>query len=450
MNDMKKQIFLYLSLLIATLAFGSCSDDSKPEPMSGLKMNKVALMLAQGETFQLQAIPRPADAAIDIKWTSSDASIVSVDDRGVITANDNRGSAVVTARAGSYFCTCTVTLISSQPMDVSSSLMNTDLENLIYSRDVLLPANKRIMQGFDISKSGVMYYSQISAGAGTSTYVSRAGSPGQSAETYYMDCRYFGHGTQIVAEEAEDGKTYIWMNSNGNMATSGEYGENMSISRVEFQPGAVHENCAGKTFFLNKNGEYDQQVSIDFENRRLFIGSRKGVRCFWVFDLDEVLALPEKDMTVSTNVEGVVTERVVKGYDLNDCKVLGHFTIAGGGDQATDIYTYNHQGTAIHGDYIYFYEGNAITLPGTDNFTCKAYVTVLDYSGNICVPRTEVKAVAETDKWKELGLTTTGWCEPEGIKVSDQGIYLGIASRDGSSITRRANILFYQCTAPQK
>ena len=446
--DMKKIFVLYLiAIFIGAVTLHACSDDDKTVQITGLKMNYQSVSLKQGDHLQLTAIPRPADAPVCVKWTSSDPTIASVDDRGNVTAINDCGRAVITARVGSYFCKCTVTLISSTPQDFASALGSVDLEKIIYSRDVQLPATRRIMQGFDIAKSGKMYYSQISAGAGTSTYVSMATGPGEMAEQKYMDCRYFGHGTQIVAEEAADGKTYIWLNSNGNMETGGEYGTNLSVSRVEFVPGAVHESYAGRTFFLNKNGEYDQQVSIDFEHRRLLIGSRKSARYFWIFDLDEVLALPEKDMKITTNVEGVTSEKTVRGCDLNDCRVLGHFTVNGGSNKETDVYSYSHQGHAIYGDYVYFYEGNAITL-GTDNFTCKAYVTVFDYSGNIAVPRTEVKVLSATDAWKSLGLTTTGWCEPEGLKVDADGIYLGVASRDGDSSPRRANILFYRSSNP--
>lgn len=70
-----------------------------------------------------------------------------------------------------------------------------------------------------------------------------------------MTLKYFGHGTQIVAEEASDGKTYIWLNSNASVDSSGEYGDNWSVSRVEFVPGALLEaGYAGETFFLNKDG----------------------------------------------------------------------------------------------------------------------------------------------------------------------------------------------------
>lgn len=264
-----------------------------------------------------------------------------------------------------------------------------------------------------------------------------------------MTLKYFGHGTQIVAEEASDGKTYIWLNSNASVDSSGEYGDNWSVSRVEFVPGALLEaGYAGETFFLNKDGQYDQQVAIDFPARRLLVGSRKsGVRYFWIFDLDEALALPLKTMTATVTVGSAGSDpvtREIRARDLNDCRVLGSFSVPAGSDKENDVYSYSHQGHEVAGNYVYFYEGNAVET-GADSFASKAYVTVFNYSGKIVVPRTEVAAVADAAGLAAAGLTTTGYAEGESLKVRDGKLYLGVACRDGSSSNRRANILVYDC-----
>lgn len=445
---MKKIIVTTLLIVLTSLTFIACSDES-PVQITALKMNYTDITLAPGEEIQLVAQARPADANIAIKWSSSNDELVSVNDNGVVKANASSGSAIITARYGSYSCRCSLTLMQSHPLDVATALKAPISSELIYSRDVVLPAAKRIMQGFDITPSNHIYYSQISAGNGTSTMIAHSARANKPVDQQYMNCLYFGHGTQIVAEEAADGKTYIWMNSNGNMTDDGEYGSNMSVSRVEYQPGAVLENCAGQTYFLNKDGQYDQQVSIDFDHRRLLIGSRKNGRHFWIFDLDEVMALPLKSMTVTTNVEGVNTTRTIQGYDLNDCRVLGNFTVLAGTNKDTDVYSYSHQGHEIYGDFIYFYEGNALEIPNTVQFRTKAYVTVFDYSGRICVPRTEVAALSDTQAWIATGMTKNGWSEPESMKVRADGIYLGVAARDGTSSNRRANILYYKCNELQ-
>lgn len=60
-----------------------------------------------------------------------------------------------------------------------------------------------------------------------------------------------------------------------------------------------------------------------------------------------------------------------------------------GSDKENDVYSYSHQGHEVAGNYVYFYEGNAVET-GADSFASKAYVTVFNYSGKIVVPRTEV------------------------------------------------------------
>mgnify|MGYP006909771724 CR=1 FL=1 len=330
--------------------------------------------------------------------------------------------------------------------------------DIVHSKNVLLYAPRRILQGFDILPNGEIYYSQVGSNAYTLN-ICRAAGPNQNAQDEVMILKHFGHGTQIVAEKASDGKTYIWLNSNASVDDSGEYGNNWSFSRVEFVPGTNEaDGYAGDTFFLNKEQQYDQQVAVDFDARRLLVGSRKsGVRHFWIFDLDEVLALPLKEMTVSVTVGGgtgdsekQTVERKIMGHDLNDCRVLGNFSFSAGTDKEHDVYSYSHQGHEINGDYIYFYEGNAVENsddPGT--YQSKAYVTVFNYNGRIVVPRTEVAAIADVNGLASEGFTQTGYAEGECIKVKEGKLYLGMACRDGSSSNRYANILVYDCVKKQ-
>ena len=310
------------------------------------------------------------------------------------------------------------------------------------------------MQGFDIADDGSIYYSQVGSD-GYTLNICRAAGPNLPAESEVMILKHFGHGTQIVAEQASDGKTYIWLNSNASVDDTGEYGNNWSISRVEFIPGMSDaDGYAGDTFFLNKESQYDQQVAIDFDARRLLVGSRKsGVRYFWIFDLDEALALPLKEMTVTVTVGGgagdvakQTVERKIMGRDLNDCRVLGSFSFPAGTDKEHDVYSYSHQGHEICGDYVYFYEGNAVeNTDAPDTFQSKAYVTVFNYNGRIVVPRTEVAAIADLKGLAAEGLTTSGYAEAESLKLKNGRLYLGLCCRDGSSSNRYANILVYDC-----
>ena len=326
---MKKYLTLLLLAVVSVATGAGCSSNDKPVQITSLKLNEKDLELTVGESFRLVATTRPADAGATIRWTSSDESVATVDQAGLVTLRAF-GTAVITARYRSYSARCTVATLQEPPLDPSAALGAPLSDDIVYSKNVVLYAPRRIMQGFDLTDGGEIYYSQISSD-GTSVIVCRAAGPGQDARAEYMTLKYFGHGTQIVAEEASDGKTYIWLNSNASVDSSGEYGDNWSVSRVEFVPGALSEaGYAGETFFLNKDGQYDQQVAIDFPARRLLVGSRKsGVRYFWIFDLDEALALPLKTMTATVTVGSAGSDpvtREIRARDLND---FGQFLGAG-------------------------------------------------------------------------------------------------------------------------
>lgn len=248
-----------------------------------------------------------------------------------------------------------------------------------------------------------------------------------------MTLKYFGHGTQIVAEEASDGKTYIWLNSYASVDSSGEYGDNWSVSRVEFVPGALLEaGYAGETFFLNKDGQYDQQVAIDFPARRLLVGSRKsGVRYFWIFDLDEALALPLKTMTATVTVGSAGSDpvtREIRARDLNDCRVLGSFSVparVGQGERRLLLFPPGARGRPV--TTFIFTRGTPskrVRIPSRRKPMSRYSITAARSSCRV----PEVAAVADAAGLAAAGLTTTGYAEGESLKVRDGKLYLGVAA----------------------
>ena len=333
------------------------------------------------------------------------------------------------------------------------AVLSTELSNdIIFSKNVMLYMHNNIMQGFDFTDDSHFYYSQ---GPSNTIYQFVSFCDGASKQySNYMTLERFGHMTQIVAEKATDGKTYIWCNSNGQSTPDG-YGNNWSFSRIEYKVGETYTGgYAGDTFFLNKDNQYDTQVAIDFEARRLLVGSRKAgvsMRYFWVFDLDEVFALPLKtiECRVTIGSNGNITNdastsrqevRSVRARDLNDARVLGYFEIPLGRSES-EVYYYSHQGHEIHGGQVWFYEGNAIASGVTYNSA--AYVTVYDYNGKLLYPRTAVKAIGKNSALAEFGFSSIGYAEAESIKVKGDQLYLGFACHNGSGTYRYAEILRY-------
>ena len=436
---MKKIILICASVMIAA----GCSSDETAGALSSLKLNESSVSLSVGDTYQLIVTTNLDDANIRVTWGSSDKNVATVDNSGLVTGT-GPGTAVITASSGNYKDTCSVTIETPGPYDATAALASGANAGIIFSRDVLQFSSSRIMQGFDITPSGNIYYSQLNSA--TTVNVCRATGPNQNT-IEYMHLNNFGHGTQIVAEEASDGKTYIWVNSNGTIDANGESVNNRSFSRVEFKARATYNNYAGDTFILNKNSnnQVDQQVAIDFATRRLLVvGRQSGIRYHWIFDLDEAMALTPKTMSVSLNDGSGTISRSLTARDLNECTVLASFTLSQGTNKETDVWSYSHQGHELHGDYVYFYEGAVETL-ATDSFRSKGYVTVLDLKGKIAVPRTEVAAISDLVGLKTTGLTTTGYAEPESIKVKNGKLYVGAACRNASGSTRRATIFVYDC-----
>ena len=169
-----KRYLLVSALFFLPVSMTGCSSGEEAVEITSLKLNRTELMLSPGETFQLEATTRPADAGVPIAWSSSNETVATVSDRGLVTGV-GYGAAIVTARYGSYMARCSVTLNSEQPWDASQALAAPMTGSLLYSRNVLLYANRRIMQGFDIAGDGSIYYSQVGSNAYTLNICRAAG-----------------------------------------------------------------------------------------------------------------------------------------------------------------------------------------------------------------------------------------------------------------------------------
>ena len=79
-------------------------------PTTSVAIDKGSLNINPGYRQQLKAVFTPANASNqNVTWSSSDSSIVKVDDSGVITALRG-GTATITAVSGNFTATCTVTV----------------------------------------------------------------------------------------------------------------------------------------------------------------------------------------------------------------------------------------------------------------------------------------------------------------------------------------------------
>lgn len=109
-----KRFFSIASILfMAGLALESCQkkEITGTGDGNGLFLNQYALTINKGVTATILATVTPKDAAT-VSWSSENPAVATVDATGLVTAV-GAGETVLTAKAGSFTCTCDVTVLSA-------------------------------------------------------------------------------------------------------------------------------------------------------------------------------------------------------------------------------------------------------------------------------------------------------------------------------------------------
>ena len=88
----------------------SWTENASSVPVTGITLNKYATDIPVGQSERLDATVSPANASDhSVTWISSDASVATVDETGLVTAT-GQGTAQITATAGEFTASCTVTV----------------------------------------------------------------------------------------------------------------------------------------------------------------------------------------------------------------------------------------------------------------------------------------------------------------------------------------------------
>jgi len=113
-----KSLFSMALLTAMTMMQTSCDEllgeaDNPAPPVSDVTLDETTLEMVygNGKDITLEATVSPADTEdYDVTWSSSDESVATVDDEGVVHAV-GAGTAVITAEAGNKKATCDVSVV---------------------------------------------------------------------------------------------------------------------------------------------------------------------------------------------------------------------------------------------------------------------------------------------------------------------------------------------------
>ncbi len=115
-------------MALATIFVASCSssDDSEPVAVTGITIDKESIEVSVESTELLKATLQPAGAKGDITWSTSDASIASVN-KGVVTGL-KIGEATIVASYGAYSAKTVVEVLPKKldPSQLPATLKGDD------------------------------------------------------------------------------------------------------------------------------------------------------------------------------------------------------------------------------------------------------------------------------------------------------------------------------------
>lgn len=287
-------------------------------PVTGVELDRSEAGLSIGETIQLNASVVPADATNQaVSWSSSDESVVTVDENGLVTAEgEGIATITVTTAEGGFEAKCAVT-VTSEPStyyDVTVleseggtasvdpqraqagtivTLTATPSEGYglagwrVVSGDVTIENNSFVMPASDVTIEPVFEKDPVPV-TGVQVLGPASGIEGTSAE----------YTVTITPEEATD-KTVTWSTSAPDVATVDQNGKVTFLA-----PGSVD------IIAMASNG-VDGKITVEVAAKTAeSITASVGV-------YDEGDVFDWGDVTVTVHYNNGETETVTSGFDID-------------------------------------------------------------------------------------------------------------------------------------
>ena len=189
-----RMLAIFSMALVSACTLVGCQEE---EPVvievTGVEINVNSLELMKGKTAQLVAVVVPSDAADkSIEWESSDKDLVSVDDKGLVTALEV-GSAVITARHNEFKQECKVNVLPIQATGVTldQHLLDMKVNDEIQLTAVVAPdaATDKTVEWMSTADTVATVDAQgkiIAKGSGEASIIARIGDFTDECKVYVV------------------------------------------------------------------------------------------------------------------------------------------------------------------------------------------------------------------------------------------------------------------------
>lgn len=242
---------------------------AKTVPVESVTLDKTTLELEVEGTATLTATVKP-DNATDktVTWTSSDATVATVDNTGKVTAV-KKGTATITAKAGDKSATCTVNVKEKSPVAVESITVTPATTTLEVGKTTVLGvtfkpenvADKTVTwKSSDESKATVDSKGAVTAKAEGTVTITATTKEGNKSATCTVTIKN-GYDpktdTTKLLKDKSGNQMYILVDGKYVEAKVADYYKHNTFYKKEKVAQYVYtgwQNIDGKTYFFDKNG----------------------------------------------------------------------------------------------------------------------------------------------------------------------------------------------------
>ena len=277
-------------------AYAECMVDVQPS-VEGIAMNTEYMELRKGESSQLTAEiwSEDAEGTVVLEWSSSDPTVVEVDEYGNVTAAE-AGQAVITVKVGSFTASCEVTVLipiedivvsqtgialkKGQKKQLEASILPEDTTE---ERELVWGSNNTSVASVD--SSGLV--TATGAGQANITVTSKTGSVSSVCQVTVSGQEWYSGWQRRGAEwhyyDADGNETIGWQKVSGIWY----YMNGSGIMQTGWQ------KLSSKWYYMNGSGEMQTGWLIQGKKRyylkasgELQTGWMKWNNCWYYYDAD--------------------------------------------------------------------------------------------------------------------------------------------------------------------